>query len=339
MFAQLALATTSGPWMVAKDGDPTCRAIFDRHYSRRHYRDGRRPKLFVGPGEKLVLRTASGDALAVWRKFIDDSSPRPAWWHQSGSVPQRGAAAVLRLDPRCGRAGQGQVACGCALHLRQREVDPLNEPRLLLLGGGLDTTSRHHQGGSPHAHLRVGLMRKVYPSMMVRCPQCDLVDGRPFHDGSGYRKMPEGFEGRTADMILWATDGMARCPDCGHHLNAQVGGWTKPVALGLPSLRGSVEGPTDDLVQPHMAWLVEGVLHRLGQAGAARQRPADRAGQPVRHLPGPHGTAPQTQRLHLAVADLRGGPRRAGKSWRAPAAGQTCEPPTRPATRSRKPGP
>ena len=45
------------------------REVFDRHYSRTRYRDGRRPKLFVGPGEKMVLRTANGDAIFVWRKF------------------------------------------------------------------------------------------------------------------------------------------------------------------------------------------------------------------------------------------------------------------------------
>lgn len=47
--------------------------LFDRHYSKYHYKDGRRPKLFVGPGEKLVLITQDGRALFVWRKFIDAS--------------------------------------------------------------------------------------------------------------------------------------------------------------------------------------------------------------------------------------------------------------------------
>ena len=56
--------------MVMLDGDPSCRAIFDRHYSRYVYADGRKPKLFVGPGEKLVLMQADGTALCVWRKFI-----------------------------------------------------------------------------------------------------------------------------------------------------------------------------------------------------------------------------------------------------------------------------
>lgn len=57
--------------MEMRDGDPSCRAIFDRHYSRYVYADGRKPKLFVGPGEKIVLMRADGRALFVWRKFID----------------------------------------------------------------------------------------------------------------------------------------------------------------------------------------------------------------------------------------------------------------------------
>jgi hypothetical protein len=56
-------------WYESRDGDATARAIFDRHYSRRRYRDGRRPALFVGPGEKMVLVTAEADALFIWRKF------------------------------------------------------------------------------------------------------------------------------------------------------------------------------------------------------------------------------------------------------------------------------
>ncbi len=59
-------------WIALKDGDESCRTIFDRHYSRRVYRDGRKPKLFVGPGEKSVLMRADGSGLFVWRKFISD---------------------------------------------------------------------------------------------------------------------------------------------------------------------------------------------------------------------------------------------------------------------------
>jgi hypothetical protein len=57
-------------WVVTRDGDDTARAIFDRHYSRYRYVDGRRPMLFVGPGEKLVLVRHDARALFVWRRFI-----------------------------------------------------------------------------------------------------------------------------------------------------------------------------------------------------------------------------------------------------------------------------
>ena len=73
-MAQLCFPSVSGSaWVQARDGDRSVRECFDRHYSRIRYRDGRRSKLFVGPGEKLVLRTVACDAIFVWRKFIDDS--------------------------------------------------------------------------------------------------------------------------------------------------------------------------------------------------------------------------------------------------------------------------
>lgn len=56
-------------WIEVKDGNDTARALFDQHYSRYFYADGRKPKLFVGPGEKMVLLTANADALCAWRKF------------------------------------------------------------------------------------------------------------------------------------------------------------------------------------------------------------------------------------------------------------------------------
>lgn len=61
-----------GDWMPAKDGDMRAKWLFDRHYSRRRYRDGRKPVLFVGPGEKMVLLTGDCAALFIWRKFISD---------------------------------------------------------------------------------------------------------------------------------------------------------------------------------------------------------------------------------------------------------------------------
>lgn len=58
-----------GQWFAVKDGDNMARGLFDRHYSRHFYKDNRKPKLFVGPGEKMVLMTSDGAALFVWRKF------------------------------------------------------------------------------------------------------------------------------------------------------------------------------------------------------------------------------------------------------------------------------
>jgi hypothetical protein len=47
--------------------------MLNRHYSARHYKDGRKPKLVVGPGFKIPLETADGLASFIWRKFIDAS--------------------------------------------------------------------------------------------------------------------------------------------------------------------------------------------------------------------------------------------------------------------------
>ena len=52
-----------------KRRDPRALFLYNRHYSAYRYRDGRRRRLFVGPGEKLVLLTPLSDALFVWRKF------------------------------------------------------------------------------------------------------------------------------------------------------------------------------------------------------------------------------------------------------------------------------
>ena len=85
------------------------------------------------------------------------------------------------------------------------------------------------------AHDRA-VTRKVYPSMRVRCPQCDLIEvpGRhrsdaPHDHEPRYKRLPDEFVPRDGDRILWADDGCARCPDCGHQLNAEIGGWVKPL--------------------------------------------------------------------------------------------------------------
>ena len=68
---QLAFPNDDGSvWIPARDGDPSVRAVFDRHYSRIRYADGRSPTKFVGPGEYMVLRTAACDAIFVWKNFI-----------------------------------------------------------------------------------------------------------------------------------------------------------------------------------------------------------------------------------------------------------------------------
>lgn len=69
MSIQLAL-DTGEIWIETRDGDPTVRTIFNRHYSRYEYADGRQPAKCMGPGEYLLLRTAQGDAICGWRKFI-----------------------------------------------------------------------------------------------------------------------------------------------------------------------------------------------------------------------------------------------------------------------------
>jgi hypothetical protein len=63
---------TSKFWLLASDGDPLGYALYRRHYSSQK---NPRPKvrLFVGPGEKMVLISLNMDALFAWRKFIDDS--------------------------------------------------------------------------------------------------------------------------------------------------------------------------------------------------------------------------------------------------------------------------
>lgn len=60
-------------WWLTKDGDKDCLELYERHYSAYQYVDGRERKLFVGPGEKIVLRTEAADAMFVWRRCIEAS--------------------------------------------------------------------------------------------------------------------------------------------------------------------------------------------------------------------------------------------------------------------------
>jgi hypothetical protein len=71
-------------WWLTKDGDRDCLAMYERHYSAHRYADGRKRTQFVGPGEKVVLRTDRADAFFVWRKFLDDCRDERTGERQSG---------------------------------------------------------------------------------------------------------------------------------------------------------------------------------------------------------------------------------------------------------------
>lgn len=62
-------------WFTTKDGDKTCLALYLRHYSSAKRPRGKRQGQFVGPGAHIVLRTGRGDAVFVWRDYIDDTIP------------------------------------------------------------------------------------------------------------------------------------------------------------------------------------------------------------------------------------------------------------------------
>lgn len=61
-----------GAWYSVPDGTVDAAAMYHRHYSYVKYRP-KAPKLFCGPGQKMILMTPERGALFVWRKFIDKS--------------------------------------------------------------------------------------------------------------------------------------------------------------------------------------------------------------------------------------------------------------------------
>lgn len=73
-------------WWVTKDGDLDCLEMYERHYSRNDKRAmWRERKLFVGPGDKLVLRSDdAGSAVFVWRRFVDDCIDERTGQRQEG---------------------------------------------------------------------------------------------------------------------------------------------------------------------------------------------------------------------------------------------------------------
>ena len=60
-------------WYLTKDGDVSCLAMMSIIIQPIIINDGHKRRLFCGPGEKIVPRTRTTDALFVWRKFIDAS--------------------------------------------------------------------------------------------------------------------------------------------------------------------------------------------------------------------------------------------------------------------------
>jgi hypothetical protein len=96
-------------WWLTKDGDKACLDLYSRHYSAYDYKDGRERKLFVGPGEKLVLRTWEGNAMLVWRRFIDDSGQcgvncavfRNESGIRSSDLIREADAIAFKLWPNC----------------------------------------------------------------------------------------------------------------------------------------------------------------------------------------------------------------------------------------------
>lgn len=56
-------------WVEGRDGDDGLLALYERHYSARKYRDGRKRALCAGPGYRIVLTTLMYDAGLIWKWF------------------------------------------------------------------------------------------------------------------------------------------------------------------------------------------------------------------------------------------------------------------------------
>lgn len=77
-------------WVEKRDGDESCRTIFERHYSHRPYADGRKPKQIIGPGVKKPLLMADGLSLFAFRKHISDDGQTGvniAIFRREGGIP------------------------------------------------------------------------------------------------------------------------------------------------------------------------------------------------------------------------------------------------------------
>lgn len=55
-----------GYWFASHHADPRAVALYLRHYSAKRYADGRPRRQFCAPAARMVLLTATADALFVW---------------------------------------------------------------------------------------------------------------------------------------------------------------------------------------------------------------------------------------------------------------------------------
>jgi len=74
-------------WWLTQDGDLDCLDLYERHYSARRWRDGRRRTFFAGIGQqRVVLRTRNGDACFIWRKPGGGDPARNTRWDRQEGV-------------------------------------------------------------------------------------------------------------------------------------------------------------------------------------------------------------------------------------------------------------
>lgn len=96
-------------WIEVRDANDAARALFQRHYSYKPYRDGRKPLHFVGPGQKMVLLTPDVCALFVWRKFISGDGQQgincAVFRNESG---ERASALILAAEVPAWRRWPGE---------------------------------------------------------------------------------------------------------------------------------------------------------------------------------------------------------------------------------------
>jgi len=185
MSEQLFLMADS-IWMRTKDGDDTVRSIFDRHYSRQRYRDGRSPRLFVGPGFKIVLITPDARAIFIWRKFkdacIDERTSQPqagvncAVFRNEG--PQKSSMLILAAEKFATDRWPGERLY---TYVDARKVRPKRDPGRCF----------RRCGWEPCGHTKSGLL--ILEKWPDRDPEPDWPDELPELDWPRDARDPDFF--------------------------------------------------------------------------------------------------------------------------------------------------